>query len=73
MKTDDSIFFVLLWFLFLLENHLSYPPAAYNALGEIIWTTREQRIDISSLAQGVYTLRIETDNEVVMKRLVVQK
>jgi hypothetical protein len=45
----------------------------YNALGEIVWTTREQHIDISSLAQGVYTLRIEAGTEVVMKRLVVQK
>lgn len=45
----------------------------YNALGELIWTTRDQRIDISSLAQGVYTLRIEAGNEIFMERLVIQK
>ncbi len=45
----------------------------YNSIGELIWTTRDQRIDISSLAQGVYTLRIEAGNEIFMERLVVQK
>jgi hypothetical protein len=45
----------------------------YNSLGELIWTTREQHIDISSLAQGVYTLRIEAGNEIFMERLVIQK
>jgi alpha-tubulin suppressor-like RCC1 family protein len=45
----------------------------YNSMGELIWTTRDQRIDISSLAQGVYTLRIEAGNEIFMERLVVQK
>lgn len=45
----------------------------YNSLGELISTTRDQRIDISSLTQGVYTLRIEAGNEIFMERLVVQK
>lgn len=45
----------------------------YNSIGELISTTRDQRIDVSFLAEGVYILRIEAGYEVFLERLVVQK
>jgi len=47
-----------------------------NALGQVCSTQQSAggtaRVDVQNLPQGVYTLRIQTDEGVVEKRLVVE-
>jgi len=47
--------------------------SVYNMLGEKLITTQSNRIDISSLPDGVYNIKMEYDNLVINRKVIKQK
>jgi hypothetical protein len=43
-----------------------------NIIGQTLTTTNENSIDVSKFPQGLYTLKIETDRGVVVKKVLVR-
>lgn len=44
----------------------------YDILGNQVVSTKEKNIDVSTLKNGVYFVRVQTNNELVSKKIIIQ-
>ncbi|WP_366143717.1 T9SS type A sorting domain-containing protein [Algibacter sp.] len=42
----------------------------YNSLGQLVKETKDKKIDFRNFKSGVYILQLNTDNQIINKRII---